>query len=306
MKVSILLATYNGCDFLKEQLDSLLSQSRLPDEVVAIDDGSTDRTIDILKAYCPSFSDGRGLSIIVNDANLGWKDNFRRGLSYCNGDLVFFCDQDDIWLPNKIEVYERIFASRPDIDVLSSPYMRFSGEYQIQSMRDEFKRCSIPRTIGECRAPHGAGCTMAVRASYANRVSPFYPANMAHDYFFRQIALLEGCYAVMDDSSIYRRIHGGNASEKKRNLSDSITNCDESRLLAEAVVEYGKATGAITPGTIRLAERVSSAYESRIDYLAGRKSVTAAMKAVLLYPSMYSRARNFFGDVALRHGWLSR
>lgn len=103
--ISIALATYNGERFLRKQLDSLYTQTRLPDEVVVCDDCSTDGTVAILDEYKQRY----GLKYIVNDQPLGVNGNFFRAISLCQGQYIGICDQDDEWFPNKIEtLYQHI------------------------------------------------------------------------------------------------------------------------------------------------------------------------------------------------------
>ena len=100
MKVSIAMATYNGERFIREQLDSLTAQARYPDELVVTDDGSTDRTMEILEEF--AFVAPFPVRVYRNESNLGFSDNFLKAASLCGGDWVAFCDQDDIWLPDKV------------------------------------------------------------------------------------------------------------------------------------------------------------------------------------------------------------
>lgn len=100
VKVSIAMATYNGERFLRKQLDSLYSQTRCPDEIVVCDDNSNDGTLEILKEYNLKY----GLRYFVNSPSLGVNRNFFKAIELCTGDYIAICDQDDIWLANKIEV----------------------------------------------------------------------------------------------------------------------------------------------------------------------------------------------------------
>jgi glycosyltransferase involved in cell wall biosynthesis len=99
-KISICMATYNGEKYLKDQLDSLVKQSVKPYEVILQDDCSIDKTVEIAKTYKNILN----LNIIVNEVNLGFKKNFELVLSKATGDLIAPCDQDDIWLENKLEI----------------------------------------------------------------------------------------------------------------------------------------------------------------------------------------------------------
>jgi glycosyltransferase involved in cell wall biosynthesis len=101
-KISVALATYNGEKYIQEQLSSLCQQKYLPHELVVGDDGSTDSTYKILNDFIDKapFS----VRIIVNDNNLGYSDNFLNIANNCSGEWIAFCDQDDVWLPNKLEI----------------------------------------------------------------------------------------------------------------------------------------------------------------------------------------------------------
>lgn len=98
-KISIALTTYNGERYLREQLDSLYAQSFPLYEVVACDDGSTDSTLAILEEYHQK----KGLIYYVNKPSFGINRNFMKAIEMCQGDYVALCDQDDVWMPDKIE-----------------------------------------------------------------------------------------------------------------------------------------------------------------------------------------------------------
>jgi len=95
------MATFNGEKFLHDQLSSLSRQSRRPDELVVTDDCSTDQTLKVLKKFQTEAPFAVRLS--VNERRLGYAENFLRAASQCKGDLIAFCDQDDVWMENKLE-----------------------------------------------------------------------------------------------------------------------------------------------------------------------------------------------------------
>lgn len=105
--VSVVMGTYNGARFLQEQLASLEHQTLKPYEIIISDDGSTDGTLQILNA----FADKTRLPVLVTRTtrNLGFADNFLQAALQARGDLVAFCDQDDIWRSDKLEVCARQF-----------------------------------------------------------------------------------------------------------------------------------------------------------------------------------------------------
>lgn len=106
--ISVAIAAYNGERFLVEQLESLVSQTRPPDEVVVSDDRSTDGTVDIVRRFAARapFS----VHVLLNKRNLGVNGNFDRAVAACTGDIIFLCDQDDVWLPHKIATMSALLA----------------------------------------------------------------------------------------------------------------------------------------------------------------------------------------------------
>ncbi|WP_332369487.1 glycosyltransferase [Spirosoma telluris] len=113
--VSIALCTYNGMAYLSTQWNSLLGQQQLPDEVVISDDRSTDGTSNLLlklAAEAPF-----PVRILENQTRLGYNKNFERALAACTSDLIFICDQDDFWLPEKISTMTQYMVHHPEVQV---------------------------------------------------------------------------------------------------------------------------------------------------------------------------------------------
>ena len=106
LRVSVAMATYNGERFIREQLDSILSQTRLPSEIVICDDGSTDATVALIhEVLSQEVCESRGitLKVQVNRRNLGPGKNFQRAISLCTEDVIALADQDDVWFPEKLQ-----------------------------------------------------------------------------------------------------------------------------------------------------------------------------------------------------------
>jgi len=99
--ISIVMATFNGAEFLRSQLDSLAFQTLLPIELIISDDHSTDETLQIATSFskCAPFP----VRIYENDSRVGYRANFMRAAALAKGELVAFCDQDDVWMPEKLE-----------------------------------------------------------------------------------------------------------------------------------------------------------------------------------------------------------
>lgn len=118
MKISVSLTTYFGEKFLDQQLNSLLDQTRLPDELIVCDDGSNDMTLNLLDRFKKKAS--FKCEIYHNKVNRGTGFSFKKAIDLCSGDVILFCDQDDVWLPNKIEIIENCFHKNPHVDFVVS------------------------------------------------------------------------------------------------------------------------------------------------------------------------------------------
>lgn len=113
--ISIALCTYNGAEHFSAQWASLLAQEQLPNEVVICDDQSTDGTVALLRRLAAESP--FPVRIIQNPVRLGYNKNFEKALSECTGDLIFICDQDDTWFPEKISTMTRFMAEHPTTEV---------------------------------------------------------------------------------------------------------------------------------------------------------------------------------------------
>jgi glycosyltransferase involved in cell wall biosynthesis len=139
MRTSIALATYQGARYLAQQLESFLSQTRPPDELCVSDDGSTDETLDVVRAF--SSTAPFPVKLVANPIRGGVNKNFENAAMHCTGDVILFSDQDDVWLPSHIErlVFPmerdaRIMAVASDSQFVDET-LKISGGTQAQSDR---------------------------------------------------------------------------------------------------------------------------------------------------------------------------
>ncbi len=117
-RISVAMCTFNGAAYLPAQLESIAAQTRMPDELVICDDGSTDGTRKILSAFRDAAP--FPVTIHLNETSLGVSANFERCIARCLGDIIALADQDDIWLPQKLAVVEAAFAARPTVALVFS------------------------------------------------------------------------------------------------------------------------------------------------------------------------------------------
>ena len=99
-KISVCIATFNGEKYISSQLDSILNQVVPVHEIIISDDMSTDNTIEIIKNCNNPI-----IKIFINKERLGVAKNFENAIKHANGDFIFLCDQDDIWLKNKTQTF---------------------------------------------------------------------------------------------------------------------------------------------------------------------------------------------------------
>lgn len=118
MKTSIVMAAYNGARYIQKQLNSFLDQSVMPDELIVVDDFSSDQTGEILSRFKQKAP--FAVHLIQNEENIGSTKSFEKGLKRSTGDIIFFSDQDDVWLRNKIELLLIEFGNNEPVDLLFS------------------------------------------------------------------------------------------------------------------------------------------------------------------------------------------
>lgn len=216
MKISVALCTLNGEKFLRTQLASLAEQTMSIDEVIVCDEGSTDKTLEILQA----FKEKLPLKIHHNKPTLGTYRNFEKAISLCSGDYIFPADQDDFWDIQKIERIVTYFNQKPHVDVvftdavLVDEYGQITGKklWSTFRFRDQLQKewkngKSLEILLDGNRV---TGCTMCIRKSFFDRISPF-PSNMPsyflHDAWMGISAALENKIDFIPASYVQYRQH---------------------------------------------------------------------------------------------------
>ena len=126
-RVSVVMTTYNGQKYLREQMDSLREQTMPIDEVIIMDDCSTDCTPDLVSSYIKEH-DLKDWNLVQNEQNQGWKKNFKSGFDLATCDYIFPCDQDDIWHFDKVEKMVECMENNPKIELLAANYNTFFSE----------------------------------------------------------------------------------------------------------------------------------------------------------------------------------
>lgn len=205
--VSVAIATYNGEAFLEEQLDTIFSQTYPNIEVVVCDDRSTDRTQEILRRYEAT----KRLRCFVNERNLGVKENFSKAASLCEGDFIAFADQDDVWLPQRIETLlsqlgEGMLIYAPALCLIDqdgqrqpAPGIEYYAAYCHKATRDEM-------TIRLIASSWTASHQLLFRRELVTVALPIPAAQPCHDAWFTLVASSVGEVRFSPDGKLdYRR-----------------------------------------------------------------------------------------------------
>lgn len=212
--ISVAMATYNGERFLKEQLDSLYFQTRIPDEIFVSDDGSQDGTVDILEQYHKKY----GLKYVVNKQPLGVNKNFEQAIRSCNGDYIIICDQDDIWFPNKIEkTYNKIKSIEQNKPaVVSSQCFDINQKREIIS-----RRTKIHKDSSKCAetllqpANCTQGCTLMMNRKLMESLNSFPETDiMLYDCYIGFVGASIGIKYNMSCPLMFYRHHNTNVVGK--------------------------------------------------------------------------------------------
>ena len=212
MKVSIALCTYNGERYIQEQLDSLLSQTRLPDEIIVSDDGSTDQTVSIVKATLSALNIKHHIYTPLE--KLGVFKNFEFCMSQCTGDVIFPCDQDDIWKPTKIERHLSEHLKHPKMNLVYS-----NADVILKDIDHYLYPLWNPKEIASNRyhrlsnivykGRSIAGFCMSIKKDFFNAILPI-PNQVYHDDWCATCAAVSNSIIGIPESLAYYRQHGDN------------------------------------------------------------------------------------------------
>ncbi|MGF6526669.1 glycosyltransferase involved in cell wall biosynthesis [Variovorax sp. PvP013] len=241
LAVSVALCTYKGASYLGTQLDSVLAQTRLPQEMVVFDDASPDGTWALLEAFEPRIR-AAGIRLVMsrNPVNVGFVANFEQALQATTGDIVFLCDQDDVWHLDKIEQFLKVFECRPDLMMLHSDARLVDGQGSdmhcslfeaLEVERDEIDAIHAGRAFEVLvRRNVVTGATMAVRRRVLER-GLSVPDGWIHDEWLAMIATFMGAVDCLESSTIDYRQHGGNQmGARRRGFVERVTGSGTSRL----------------------------------------------------------------------------
>lgn len=272
--VSVAMCTHDGAEFVERQLASILEQTRPPDEIVVCDDASEDETPDLVAAVAQRHPER--IRLVRNERNLGYVANFAMAIGLCRGDVVFLSDQDDVWMPEKVEVMLGAFARDPAallaysdgtvVDRSLSPVGR--------TLFDAYRRVRLGRAraaVDLVRWVGVHGCTIAVRPALSALAMPV-GRGWGHDHWLAFMAEALGAARPVDKELVAYRLRSGSAG--RHPLVDPTAHHRRDLLRQRASEDYVHDRlrfESLSAGLDRLADRLEG--RPRSDVSSSRASV---------------------------------
>lgn len=213
--VSVVVATFNSEKYLRDQLTSIFSQTYTNIEVIIVDDGSSDSTVDIIIEY---MNDSR-CYYYVNQKNLGCCKTFERGITLARGEFIALCDHDDIWDLNKIELFTKELESN---DLVYSDALIINAEGAGTGQKYSSTNCLFGMDSDSSHLSYYAtfnsfvlGCSMMFSAKLAKDSLPISCDVYNHDKYLFAYFSIFGRVKYIKDTTFSYRVHGGNLSKKR-------------------------------------------------------------------------------------------
>lgn len=210
-----MLAVYNGEKYLAQQLDSILGQSVKDIKIVIRNDGSSDNSADIIDYYCKEYPDV--ISCVGGTPTGSAKQNFARLLEACDDDYIMFCDQDDVWLPNKVEVtlaamqkaegdtktpvlvHTDLKVVDQDLNVISDSFFEFQKLIQAD--------ITLPKLLVQ---NYVTGCTVMINRALKEKCGVIPDGCIMHDWWLALVSVLFGKLVCVSEPTMLYRQHSDN------------------------------------------------------------------------------------------------
>jgi glycosyltransferase involved in cell wall biosynthesis len=295
-QISIAMTTYNGGAYLPAQLESFRTQLRLPDQLVACDDGSTDNTIELLEEFAKTVP--FEVRVVRNATNLGHERNFSQAVELCTGDLIFLADQDDAWYPEKLARVEQSFQENPDALLVVNDVL-ITNEHLVPTGRTVLAQTRAAGVLGANAKSLTLGCATAFRSRLSRVVSPIPALDYGHDSWIHDFTEILGGRRVLPEVlQLYRR-HGQNASNWAFNGTARATPLVVMRPSAgkDLTPEYTKRIGALS----LMLQRVEALGPEAFAGLHAGRSYEAVTQDLRRAIAAVDRRAGVF-----RRGWLGR
>ncbi|OFI47926.1 glycosyl transferase family 2 [Floricoccus penangensis] len=305
IKTAVLMATYNGENFIIDQLESIKNQEMKPDYVIFRDDKSTDKTVEKIRSFIEENSLENWI-INQNDNNLGWRLNFRALLLdvlNLDVDYVFFSDQDDTWYLNKNKIQVDIMETNKNIDLLSadidivkiSEHATIPNQFQFDDSDQYISQ--YPHNINYIN--YRQGWTFCIRKSFVDFLTPYWNDNLilSHDNLFAGVSGILGTgYNYNHPVGVHKR-HAGNASGNALKISDTREkHIYELKIFLSYYVILSEALNKLDNNDMELANKYRNFYEKRVENAQNRKFLST-VKQIINDKKFYLNFTNWVRDL---------
>lgn len=314
MKISIVMATYNGQKFIKKQLESIMFQTTKIDEVIIIDDCSNDDTVKIVNSFIQD-NHLTGWILDENKKNLGYIENFKKGLIRATGDIIFLCDQDDVWKLNKVEIMTNILEHNGNIYSLASSFEFINQNDEIFNIKEQKNKSNnnlidfiIKSKLTKIdlkyllRCNFSQGCAMAIRKELVKEYLDKFNKSIPHDWALNLIAASHhGCY-YLDEKLIEYRIHNDNTigldfiedsmlDEKSKRTKNRLLYLEAELDKTEFILNFNLRTD-----DKNMCLENKQYLKNRISFLKGKKLLKLCIYFVKGGYIKFGKLKTFFGD----------
>lgn len=307
MTVAIAIALYNGEKFITEQLDSLFYQSRSADEVILCDDGSSDNTYLIVENYICNHNLVGKWKLYRNSHNMGYVKNFYKAISLCDSDIIFLCDQDDIWAKDKISKMAAIMQTHININLLSCKYGIIDAygkkQYSIVENNgkndDSLKSVSVKNIM---QAFHWPGMVMCMRQKFFDEIyEQIKECNSAHDLVFCLCAADSNTFYEYGYVGAYHRRHTNNTAREEHRIKKLLNR--EKKLFE---IEYNlNQLNELQQSDILFSDSAKKILSKREEFLKNRmevlqkKCIKGVIRLYLKNKKEHFRIKSLLCDIAL-------
>lgn len=304
MKTVAIIATYNGAAYIIEQLESIMKQTQAVDEVFIRDDRSTDLTVFFAKNWIESNNLQNKWHIEVNEKTLGYANNFniliKEALSN-RADLLFLVDQDDIWVPNKVEYYVREYMYKMDNELFVSPVIPFYTSERAVKISFAHMKPGRQSFSSNWIMPSSPGCAYMMTSAFAEsylQILPFLKNTYAHDDLIWSLAILTNKAYNLGKPFLYFRRHGNNSSNASAQTRLSrITNIQKQLSKIEDICN-NKECFTLDEKKVHFLKSQHRFYKKRSQYLQeGWLGIIKLTFVGIINFKYYMRCRNFIADI---------
>ena len=308
-RIGVAIATYNGINYLEEQLTSIVRQTVVPDEIVISDDGSNDGTVDAARRFAKAHQDVVNTIVITNNPKHGIGGNFEWAIKHSTCDIIFICGQDDVWLPEKVHHVADVFMQSHSIEMVCHDLKCIDAEskplpqHPVNSLmkglnlqegevlhvsREKYLDAAVSSVIV-------SGPAAAVSRSLADRCLPI-PDYLPEDWWTQFCAVADDSAYFLNEVLTYYRIHNSathsasmrpmerirKTSKTVRGYAKTVNELLRFSIAARGYLERGKVDPAENAAAFSTIKRVEEIGQKLADAVSDGR-ISGSIKTIKLY-----------------------